>query len=568
MEEWLVSMKRADFQAIASRFNIDPVTARLIRNRGLTELEDIDKYLNGTPDDLYSPLLMKDMDRACGLICKKISENKRIRVIGDYDIDGIMSTYILLTGLKRLGASADERIPERIRDGYGLNENLVKNAYEDSVDTIITCDNGISAYEQIRLAKELGMTVIVTDHHEIPFDAETSKQLIPPADAVIDPKQDTCTYPFKGSCGAVVAWKLISQLYERFGMPKKEAEAFLMFAAIATVGDVCDLQDENRIIVKYGLEQLAFSKHYGLNALMSLNGLDPAAITAYHIGFVIGPCLNASGRLDTAEKALALMSAASENEAVDLASELINMNHSRKEMTEEYAKKAYETVESTALSDDRVLVVYLPGCHESLAGIIAGRLREKYNKPAFVITDSENGVKGSGRSIDEYSMYTELAKCRELLLQFGGHPKAAGLSLEKDNIDTLRESLNANCALTEEDLTKKIHADMVLPLGYITESLINDFEKLKPFGQGNPRPLFVQKELSVISPSVVGKNRNVVRMQLSDRSGCRIPAVYFGDADAFMDYVSDKKEISAVFYPSINTFRGVSSIQLTITNYR
>ncbi|HIV16782.1 MAG TPA: single-stranded-DNA-specific exonuclease RecJ [Candidatus Alectryocaccobium stercorigallinarum] len=568
MEQWLVSMKKADFGAIASRFDIDPVTARLIRNRGLTEFSEIDKYLNGTLNDLYPPALLKDMDRACGIISEKISQKKRIRVIGDYDIDGIMSTYILLSGLKRLGALADERIPERIRDGYGLNENLVKSAHADSVDTIITCDNGISAYEQIRLAKELGMTVIVTDHHEVPFDAETSAQIIPPADAVIDPKQDMCSYPFKGLCGAVVAWKLISCLYSKHGVPQNEAENFLMFAAIATVGDVCDLQDENRIIVKYGIEQLAHSKHYGLNALMSLNGLDPAAITTYHIGFIIGPCLNASGRLDTAEKALALMNAASENEAIDLASELINMNQSRKEMTEEYAKKAYEIAESEELSSDRVLVVYLPDCHESLAGIIAGRLREKYNKPAFVITDSESGAKGSGRSIDEYSMYTELVKCGGLMTQFGGHPKAAGLSLEKDNIDMLREALNANCVLTEEDLAKKIHADMVLPLRYITESLINDFEKLKPFGQGNPRPLFVQKELSVISPSVVGKNRNVVRMQLSDRSGCRIPAVYFGDADAFMEYISDKKEISAVFYPAINTFRGVSSIQLTITNYR
>lgn len=568
MEEWLVSMKRADFQAIASRFNIDPVTARLIRNRGLTEIKEIEKYLNGTLSDLYSPSLMKDIDKACDIISEKISDKKRIRVIGDYDIDGIMSTYILLTGLKRLGADADERIPERIRDGYGLNENLVKSAYDDSVDTIVTCDNGISAYEQILLAKELGMTVIVTDHHEVPFDMETSKQLIPPADAVIDPKQEECAYPFKGLCGAVVAWKLISRLYERFGLPRKEAEFFLMFAAIATVGDVCDLQDENRIIVRYGLEQLASSDHYGLNALMSLNSLDPSAINTYHIGFVIGPCLNASGRLDTAEKALALMNAKSEEEAVTLASELINMNQSRKEMTEEYAKKAYEMVDSTELSNDKVLVVYLPGCHESLAGIIAGRLREKYNKPSFVITDSENGAKGSGRSIDEYHMYSELSKCKELLTQFGGHPKAAGLSLPKENIEPLKSLLNEGCSLTEKDMTRKIHADMVLPLGYITESLINDFEKLKPFGQGNPRPLFVQKDLTVINPSVVGKNRNVIKMKLSDANGRVLDAVYFGDAESFMEYISGKKEISAVFYPAINTFRGVSSIQLTVTNYR
>lgn len=568
MEEWLVSMKRADFKAIASRFNIDPVTARLIRNRGLTAFSEIDKYLNGTLNDLYPPSLMKDMDKACGIILKKISLKKRIRIIGDYDIDGIMSTYILLTGLKLLGADVDEKIPERIRDGYGLNENLVINAHNDSVDTIITCDNGISAYAQISLAKELGMTVIVTDHHEVPFDAETSSQIIPPADAVVDPKQDTCGYPFKGLCGAAVAWKLISVLFERSGISRDKSDEFLMFAAIATVGDVCDLQDENRIIVKYGLEQLALSKHYGLNALISLNGLDKSAVSTYHIGFVIGPCLNASGRLDTAEKALALLNAENEDDALNLASELINMNQSRKEMTEEYAKKAYEAVENSSLSNDSVLVVYLPGCHESLAGIIAGRLREKYNKPAFVITDSESGAKGSGRSIDEYSMFSELSKCKELLSQFGGHPKAAGLSLPKENIGPLRALLNENSALTKDDLMRKIHADMALPLGYITEDLLNDFEKLKPFGQGNPRPLFVQKELTVINPSVVGKNRNVARMQLADKNGCRVPAVYFGDADAFIDSVSEKKEISAVFYPSINTFRGISSIQLTITNYR
>lgn len=568
MEEWLVSMKHADFQAIASRFNIDPVTARLIRNRGLTDFSEIDKYLNGTLNDLYSPSLMKDMDKACGIILKKISLNKRIRIIGDYDIDGIMSTYILLTGLKLLGADVDEKIPERIRDGYGLNENLVINAHNDSVDTIITCDNGISAYAQISLAKELGMTVIVTDHHEVPFDAETSAQIIPPSDAVIDPKQDTCGYPFKGLCGAAVAWKLISVLFEQSGISRDKSDEFLMFAAIATVGDVCDLQDENRIIVKYGLKQLATSKHSGLNALISLNGLDKSSINTYHIGFVIGPCLNASGRLDTAEKALSLLNAKNEDDALNLASELINMNQSRKEMTEKYAKKAYETVESSPLSDDSVLVVYLPDCHESLAGIIAGRLREKYSKPAFVITDSENGAKGSGRSIDEYSMFSELLKCKDLLSQFGGHPKAAGLSLPKENIEPLRALLNGNSTLTENDLTKKIHADMALPLGYITEDLLNDFEKLKPFGQGNPRPLFVQKELTVINPSVVGRNRNVARMLLADKNGCRIQAVYFGDADTFTEYVSEKKEISAVFYPSINTFRGVSSIQLTITNYR
>ena len=567
-EQWLVSMKKADFNAIAEKFGISPITARLLRNRGLTEEADINKYLNGTLDALYSPYLMKDMEKACEILSEKISQKKHIRIIGDYDVDGVMSTYILLTGLKRLGAVVDECIPERIKDGYGLNEVLVEDARKDGADTILTCDNGISAYEQIKLAKELRLTVIVTDHHEIPFDTETGKQIIPPADAVVDLKQNTCSYPFKGLCGAVIAWKLITLLYEKSVIPEAEADDFLLFAAIATICDVCDLIDENRLIVKYGLASAANCNNFGLNALMSLSGIDPSALSVYHVGFVIGPCLNAGGRLDTAQRALSLLLSASSEEALSLASELVAMNQSRKEMTEEFAEKAYELIDNSPLSNDKILVVYLPDCHESLAGIIAGRIREKYNKPAFVLTSSESGVKGSGRSIDEYNMYESLTACKEYLTKFGGHAKAAGLSLNEENIDDLRTALNSKCRLTDDDLEKKIHIDMPLPVKYVSEQLIKEFDALMPFGQGNSRPLFVQKELKVINPSAVGKNRNVAKMTISDGNGTRINAVYFGNADEFIGYVSDKPDISAIYYPTINVFRGVSSVQLVITSYR
>ncbi len=568
MEQWMLSMKKADFKAIAARFNIDQVTARLIRNRDIISISDIDKYLNATLDELYSPRLMKNMLPACELISKKIKEGKSIRIIGDYDIDGITSTCILLKGLLRLGARADARIPDRITDGYGLNENLINDAHKASIDTILTCDNGIAAALPVQLAKNLGMTVIVTDHHEVPFDPNTKEQLLPPADIVVDPKQSDCTYPFKEICGAVIAWKLITLLYEMHNIPKAEAMEFLMLAAIATIGDVCELRDENRIIVKYGLMQLAKTSHPGLNALMSLNNIEPKSVSTYHIGFVIGPCLNASGRLETADKALDLLMTEKPSEAGRIASELININKSRKAMTEEYSKKAYDMVDKTDIKNDRVLIVYLPDCHESLAGIIAGRLKEKYNKPSFVLTDSENGIKGSGRSIDEYSMFEEMTKCKAFFSKFGGHPKAAGLSLADNDVEGFRRELNKKCTLTDADMEKKVHIDMTLPLGYISEELIKEFEKLQPFGVGNTRPLFAQKELCIINPSVIGKNKNAVRMTVSDKNGCRISGVYFGDSDEFMNYISNREEVSLIFYPAINEFRNTRTVQLNIIGYR
>ncbi len=568
MEKWLVSMKKADFKKIASLFHIDPVTARLIRNRDYTELDDINKFLNGSKKDLYSPLKMKDMEKAADLLLQKINEKKSIRIIGDYDIDGVMSTYILLRGLSRLGADVDERIPERIKDGYGLNESLVQAAYEDKKDTILTCDNGIAAYSQIELARQLGLTVIVTDHHEVPFDPETLEQILPPANAVVDPKQSSCSYPFKELCGASIAWKLIELLYQKCGIPMSEWEDLMKFAAIATIGDVCDLRDENRIIVKEGLASLAHSEHCGLNALIRLNNLDPAAISAYHVGFVLGPCLNASGRLDTAQKALALMNAQTDAEALSLASELFNLNVSRKSLTEEYTQKAIELVEGSQQKKDPVLVVYLPDCHESIAGIIAGRLREKYHKPAFVLTDSGTEVKGSGRSIDEFSMFQEMNKCKDLFTKFGGHPLAAGLSLPRENVPLFQNRINAGCTLTEDDLLPKIHIDMPMPISYIRKDLVADIDKLKPFGKGNQKPLFAQRDLLVLHPTVVGKNKNVLRMQLTDENGFYIDGIYFGDALEFFEYLKSHPKISIVYYPSINEFRGSSTLQVVITNYR
>ncbi len=568
MEQWLVSMKKADFNKIAKQFNISPVTARLIRNRNYIDISDINKYLNGGLSDLYPASLMKDIERASEILLNKIKSNKTIRIIGDYDIDGIMSTYILLKGLSRLGADVDERIPERIRDGYGLNENLVKEAFDDGKDTIITCDNGIAAYNQVALAKSLGLTVIVTDHHEVPYNTETNEQIIPPADAVVDPKQRSCSYPFKELCGAAIAWKLISCLYTREGISIDEANSFIEFVSIATIGDVCDLRDENRIIVKEGLNAIKHCSNYGLNALISLNKLNINNLNTYHIGFIIGPCLNASGRLETAQKALSLLNCDSDSKALSIASELISLNISRKSLTEQFTAEAINQIESSNLLNDKVIVVYLPKCHESLAGIIAGRIKERYNKPSFVITDSEGLAKGSGRSIEEFSMFEEMTKCKELFTKFGGHPMAAGLSLKKENIDKFRSIINKNCSLTDEDLIPKLHIDMQMPINYITKELIYDIDKLKPFGKGNTKPIFVQKGLNVLHPRIVGSGKNAVKMQLSDGYDHFINAVYFGDAEKFIQCVNSNKTISAVYYPDINEYKGYQSLQLTITSYR
>lgn len=569
MEKWVVAAKKADFNQIGQQFHIDPVIARLIRNRDVVGEEKIREYLLGTVEEIPSPWLMKDMEKAVDILERKIQQQAKIRIIGDYDIDGVTSTYILLKGLTRIGANVDTYIPDRVADGYGIHEHLIDRAGEDGIDTIVTCDNGIAAAAEIQMAKDKGMTVIVTDHHEIPYREENGERqvILPPADAILNPKQYDCPYPNKNLCGAVVAFKYITALYERFGVPEKELEDYYELAAIATVGDVMDLQGENRILVKEGLRRLKETKNPGLQELIRANALEDAKITAYHIGFVLGPCINASGRLDTAARSLQLLNAQTIEEAAKLAGDLTALNQSRKALTEKGKEEAIRLIETTDLKNDRVLVVYLPDCHESLAGIIAGRLREKYHKPAFVLTRGETSAKGSGRSIESYSMYEELVKCADLMVQFGGHPMAAGLSIKEENIEAFRRQLNENCTLTEEDLRPKIVIDVPMPVSYITKELVEQISLLEPFGKGNTKPVFAQKGLRVLDSSILGKNKNVVKVKLLDPQGVPMEGIYFGEAEEFAGFLKEHDTIAVTYYPEINRFRGKESLQIIIQNY-
>lgn len=566
----MVAAKRADFKGIGERFGIDQVTARIIRNRDVIGEKAIEKYLHGSRKDFYSPWLLKDMEKAVAILQEKIENRNRIRIIGDYDIDGVMSTYILLESLRGLGCDVDMMIPNRITDGYGINEHLIEQAWQEGRDTIITCDNGIAAVTQIRKAKDLGMTVIVTDHHEVPFeDLEGErKEILPPADAIVNPKQKACSYPFAGLCGAVVAMKVMEALYEKMAPEVDLVDKMLPFAGIATIGDVMDLQDENRILVKEGLQRLHHTTNLGLQELIRVNNLEPENISPYHIGFILGPCLNASGRLDTAKRALQLLLADSREEAAVLAGDLKNLNESRKEMTAQGLEKAIEQVESTSMLEDTVLVVFLPECHESLAGIIAGRLRERYHKPSFVLTRGEEGVKGSGRSIESYSMYEKLCECKEYLTKFGGHPMAAGLSLEEENVERFRRKLNEQSGLTEEDLVEKVTIDVPMPIHYIRKDLVQELSLLEPFGKGNEKPLFAQKNLWISQMRVFGKNRNVVKMRLTDENGYPMDGVYFGNGDEFAEEGRGKRKISIVYYPDINMYQGRESLQVIIRHYQ
>ena len=574
MEKWFVTMKKADFNGIAEKYQISPIIARLMRNRDVIGDEAIDFYLNGTVEDLYDGLLMKDMDRAVDILKEKIEEGKKIRVIGDYDIDGVNATYILQQGLAGLGADVDTDIPDRIKDGYGLNQMLIDRALEDDVDTIITCDNGIAAMNEIAYGKENGMTIVVTDHHEVPYLEENGekKYLLPPADAVVDPHRADCEYPFKGLCGAAVAYKLVEVLYRVSGKPEQEVEhlqeSLMENVAIATIGDVMDLVGENRVFVKKGLELLKTTKNEGLHALMQCTGVDTANLNTYHIGFVIGPCINAGGRLDTAKRALELLNASNRREAVTLAADLKELNDSRKEMTEEGVEEAVRQIESSSWKDDQVLVVYLPECHESIAGIIAGRIKERYYRPTFVLTKGETGVKGSGRSIEAYDMFAEMSRCRELFTKFGGHKLAAGLSLEEENVEVFRKRINELADLTEDDLQMKVSIDMRLPFPYINEELIHELKILEPFGKGNGKPLFAESKLRVIQPRIFGKNRNVLKCRLEDQQGNQMEAVYFGEVEDCLRQMEKKQIMSFTYYPSINEYMGRRTIQLTIVNYQ
>lgn len=589
MAKWYVAAKKADFQKISEQYGISPVIARIIRNRDVVEDEDIRKFLQGTVEDLYDPALLLGMEQLVHILMEKIRLGKSIRIIGDYDADGICSACILHKGLTEAGANADTAIPHRMKDGYGLNEHLVEDAWEAGIDTIITCDNGIAAAPQIALAKEKGMTVLVTDHHEIPYEeTETGRKwILPPADAVVDPKQEGDTYPFKGICGAVVAYKVICQLYRELGLDqvqKRLLEDLLELAAFATVCDVMELLDENRIIVKFGLERMRHTRNPGLRALMEVNGVDREKLSAYTIGFVMGPCLNATGRLDTAVRALELLEASDRAEAVQLAVQLKQLNDSRKEMTEQYVKQAVDAVESGVYGSDRVLVVYLPDCHESLAGIIAGRIREKYYKPVFVLTRGEEGVKGSGRSIETYHMYEEMTRVKHLFIRYGGHRMAAGLSLEEENVEKFRRAVNENCTLTPEELEEKVHIDVPMPISYVSWPLMEQLEELEPFGNGNPKPLFAQKNVELLSARVLGKNGTAVRFTVLDDQGKRWEMMAFGDPGPMNEYMAEKFgrdavnalylskasgiRLSVTYYPSVNTWQGNSKLQLVMRHYQ
>ena len=566
-EIWMLQTKRADFNGLAMRLGVSPVAVRIMRNRGLLDESEMRKYLYGTLDDLYDPRQMKGMETAAGIIEKKLIEGKKIRIIGDYDIDGVCSTYILLKGFHRAAGNGqiDYEIPDRIRDGYGINESIIRQAAEDGIDTLVTCDNGIAALKEISIAKQLGMTVVVTDHHEVPVDAYG--QILPPADAVVDPKQDGETYPYHEICGAVVAWKLINVIYEDLGIPEHEWMELLEFAAIATVGDVMKLQDENRLIVKYGLKKIGSTKNTGLRMLVEKNNLDINNLSAYHIGFVIGPCLNAGGRLKSAKVALRMLLEQDPDRVSGLADELKELNDVRKDMTAKGETEAIEQVERFYMSD-KVLVVFLPECHESLAGIIAGRLREHFHKPSFVLTRGEQSAKGSGRSIEAYHMYQGLCEVSDLLVKFGGHPMAAGLSIEESDIDEFRRRLNENAKLTEDDFVPQIWIDVPMPFEYVNEKIVDELKGLEPFGQGNEKPLFAQKGLTIRNVRVLGKNRNVVKMNLVTDTGHPFDGLLFADGDRFLEEQTGQNTIDMIYYPDVNEYNGTRTLQAIIKNYK
>ena len=578
--------KGADFAKIGEKFSIDPVVARLIRNRDIVGMDEIEAYLYGGAEGLHDPEQMHDMKKAVSIITDKIRERKEIRIIGDYDIDGVSATYILLKGLRRVGACASVKIPDRMKDGYGINENLIRQAKEDGVDTILTCDNGIAAIDAIAYAKKEGMTVVVTDHHDIPFEEtdEGRRYLKSNADAIVNPHQPECTYPYKMLCGAAIAWKFIQVLYKAHGIPEEEADEFLENAAFATVGDVVDLTGENRLIVRLGLEKLHHTKSPGMRALILQNNLRPEEIKSYHIGFVLGPCINASGRLDTAKRSLELLLSEDEKTAAACASDLIALNDSRKDMTQKGVEAACAKIGAEGTDRQKVMIIYLPDCHESLAGIIAGRIRERYNHPVFVLTDAEDGVKGSGRSIEAYSMYEEMTKCKDLFLKFGGHPMAAGLSLPRENVPEFIRRMNENCALTDADFVPVVNIDVAMPLSYVTERLIGQLDLLEPFGKENTKPVFAARNIRVHSARVVGKHANVLRLSLIMEDGRWMQAVHFGEPEEFFSYIEEKfgkqemerlktgrdSQVSLAFtyYPKINEYNGERSIQIVVQKYR
>lgn len=562
MAKWVEIRKGADFRAIGEKYGISPFTARLIRNKDIVGDREIEEYLHGTLEDLQPASLMKGIPEAVDLLEQKIGENAYIRIIGDYDIDGVCATYILLRGFRAAGARVDTDIPDRMKDGYGLNRELVKRAYDAGVDTIVTCDNGIAAVQEIAYAKELGMTIIVTDHHEV-------QEELPPAQVIVNPRQADCPYPFKKLCGAAVAWKLVGAFWQQMGLPLDDLyDELLMFAGFATVGDVMDLTGENRILVREGLKRLQRTTHPGMSALIEANELARDTLSAFHIGFVLGPCINASGRLATAKRALALLDTKDQALAMERAAELKELNDERKELTEQGLAQAVDLIEHSDLMEDRVLVVYLPNCHESLAGIIAGRIRERYYRPVFVLTRAEDGVKGSGRSIETYSMFEEMSKCKELYTRYGGHPMAAGVSMPETNVEIFRRRLNELCTLSKEDLTEVVHIDMALPFNCVSEQIVEELSLLEPFGKANTKPVFAARNVRVLESRVLGKNQNVLRMKLMDESGMTLEGIYFNNC--MQEVIADlqkKPTFHILYYPEINEFRGRRTLQLRVQGY-
>lgn len=586
MEKWIEIRKGGNFMEMAKKYGIDPLIARIIRNRDIIDEKEITEYLYGGKEALHNPHLLKDVDKAAEIIAEGIAEKKAMRIIGDYDIDGVNATYILLDGIRRCGGNVDATIPDRMKDGYGINEHLIEQALSDGKELLITCDNGIAAINEINFAKEKGMTVVVTDHHEIPYrNTEQGKEFLrSKADAIVNPKQADCPYPCKGICGAVVAWKLVQVLYERMDIPVEEADIFIENAGFATVGDVMDLTGENRILVKLGLKALEHTKNPGMKALIAKNKLSDKPLSAYHIGFVLGPCINASGRLDTAKRSLELLLERDEVKASALAGELVELNESRKYMTQQETQKALEQIEKEGREKDKVLVVYLPECHESLAGIIAGRIREAYQRPVFVLTRGEEGVKGSGRSIEAYSMFDKMTEVAELFTKYGGHPMAAGLSMREEDIDTLREQLNQKAELSEEDMAEVVRLDAVLPMSYFTVDTIRQLSVLEPCGKSNTKPVFADRNIKVTRAGIVGVNRNVLKLHLLDSKGNPVAGVYFGEVEKFLTFLSEKfgseevdaamhgKENSiqfaAVYEPAVDTYSGRESVQAIIRRFR
>lgn len=586
MEKWIEIRKGGNFMEMAKKYGIDPLIARIIRNRDITDEKEITEYLYGGKEALHNPHLLKDADKAAEIIAEGIAEKKAMRIIGDYDIDGVNATYILLEGIRRCGGNVDAAIPDRMKDGYGINEHLIEQALSDRKELLITCDNGIAAINEINFAKEKGMTVVVTDHHEIPYRyTEQGKEFLRSnADAIVNPKQNDCLYPCKGICGAVVAWKLVQVLYERMDIPVEEADIFIENAGFATVGDVMDLTGENRILVKLGLKALEHTKNPGMKALIAKNKLSDKPLSAYHIGFVLGPCINASGRLDTAKRSLELLLERDEVKASALAGELVELNESRKYMTQQETQKALEQIEKEGREKDKVLVVYLPECHESLAGIIAGRIREAYQRPVFVLTRGEEGVKGSGRSIEAYSMFDKMTEVAELFTKYGGHPMAAGLSMREEDIDKLREQLNQKAELSEEDMAEVVRLDAVLPMSYFTVDTIRQLSVLEPCGKSNTRPVFADRNIKITRAGIVGVNRNVLKLHLLDSKGNPVAGVYFGEVEKFLTFLSEKfgseevdaamhgKENSiqfaAVYEPAVDTYSGRESVQAIIRRFR